>query len=61
MALQPIEGSITYKNPNARLKKSPVGSQLQHEFFSGSTRYIEWYVVQEDRTLKLVSRDRISR
>ncbi|RWX78952.1 hypothetical protein EPK99_10275 [Neorhizobium lilium] len=56
--LRPIPGSITYGGqPRTRLTKSPVGSTVQHEFrneFGELT--IETYVLQPDRSLKLVTR-----
>lgn len=57
MAIDPIPGSITYERQHAtRLKKAPVGSQFNHDFYSDGTRYSETYVVQSDRSLKLVDR-----
>ncbi|MBP2562555.1 hypothetical protein J2857_005346 [Neorhizobium galegae] len=46
LAIEPIGGSITLKNPTAvRLQKSPVGSQVAHEFYFGGERYKEvmWF------------------
>lgn len=61
MAIEPIPGSITYEGqPATRLKKAPVGSQFNHDFNSDGTRYSETYVVQPDRSLKLVDRVRQS-
>ncbi|MBP2562554.1 hypothetical protein J2857_005345 [Neorhizobium galegae] len=61
LAIEPIPGSITYKNPEApRLKKSPIGSQVPHVFYSGGSRYQEWYVLQPNRSLKLVDRVKLS-
>lgn len=57
MAIEPIPGSITYNGqPATRLQKAPIGSQLTHEFYSGTGRYSETYIIQSDRSLKLVSR-----
>ncbi len=58
-ALEPIPGSITYGGqPATRLVKAPIGSPVAHEFFSEGTRYSETYIIQADRTLKLVDRVR---
>ncbi len=56
--LQPIPGSITYKGqPRTKLTKSPVGSIVPHQFFDEWGRPVqETYVIQPDRSLKLVSR-----
>ncbi len=57
IALEPIPGSITFGGqPATRLEKSPIGSSLSHDFYSGSTRYSETYILQPDRSLKLVNR-----
>ncbi len=56
--VQPIPGSITYGGqPKTRLLKAPVGSSFNHEFSSGANRYSETYIIQADRSLKLVSRN----
>ncbi len=56
--VEPIPGSLTYKGqPMTRLTKAPVGSSFMHEFSSGPTKYSENYVIQADRSLKLVSRN----
>ncbi|MDX0695713.1 hypothetical protein FB004_103126 [Sinorhizobium medicae] len=56
--LEPIPGSITYGGqPRTKLTKAPVGSIVPHEFFTqqgGLAR--ETYVIQQDRSLKLVRR-----
>jgi len=55
--VQPIPGSITYGGqPKTRLLKAPVGSSFNHEFMSGASNYSETYIIQADRSLKLVSR-----
>ncbi|MGE7367869.1 hypothetical protein ACQKKX_02210 [Neorhizobium sp. NPDC001467] len=56
--IQPIPGSITYGGqPRTRLTKSPIGSTLTHEFDNAfGYRVIERYVLQPDRSLRLVSR-----
>ena len=57
VGIQPIPGSITYGGqPMTRLTKSPVGTSINHEFTSGPNKYAETYVLQSDRSLKLVSR-----
>ena len=56
--LQPIPGSITYGGqPHMKLTKSPIGSILPHRFTDqwGDEVY-ETYILQPDRTLKLVDR-----
>jgi len=54
----PIPGSITYGGqPRTRLQKSPIGSKVSHVFTDEwAHRVQEVYVVQPDRTLKLVWR-----
>ncbi len=56
-AIEPIPGSITYGGqPHTRLQKAPVGSQVQHQFYNGGYDYRETYLIQPDRSLKLVDR-----
>lgn len=57
-ALEPIPGSITYGGqPRSRLTKSPVGSPVTHQFYGqDGRRYHETYLIQPDRSLKLVDR-----
>ncbi|MCB5204989.1 hypothetical protein LH464_21215 [Neorhizobium sp. T786] len=59
--IEPIPGSITYGGqPQSRLTKAPVGSavtnRLRDQFGQG---YEETYIIQPDRSLKLVSRQRV--
>jgi hypothetical protein len=56
--LEPIPGSITYGGqPRTKLTKSPIGSIVPHEFRNQfSQRVEEQYIIQPDRSLKLVSR-----
>ncbi len=56
--IKPIPGSITYGGqPRTKLTKSPVGSIVPHEFRNEfGQRVEETYVIQPDRSLKLVSR-----
>jgi hypothetical protein len=56
--LEPIPGSITYGGqPRTRLQKAPVGSSVNHQFRNQfGQRVEERYVIQPDRSLKLVSR-----
>jgi hypothetical protein len=56
--LQPIPGSITYGGqPTQKLTKSPIGSQLPHIFTDQwGERVKETYIIQPDRSLKLVDR-----
>jgi hypothetical protein len=59
--VEPIPGSITYGGqPRTKLTKSPIGSTVQHEFFTGFGKARETYVLQPDRSLKLVRRDIIN-
>jgi len=60
LAIHPIPGSITYGGHNPRLQKSPPGSVVNHAFSSGGFDYNKRYLVQPDRSLKLVSRSRAS-
>ncbi|TCQ99446.1 hypothetical protein [Neorhizobium sp. JUb45] len=57
-ALDAIPGSLIYKGqPVTRLQKAPVGSSFTHDFISSDGGdYEETYVIQSDRTVKLVSR-----
>nr|CAD6608677.1 membrane protein [Rhizobium sp. TCK] len=59
--LEPVPGSITYGGqPATRLTKAPVGSTVTHRFRDQFNQ--EWgerYVIQPDRSLRLVSRYRI--
>ncbi|WP_117191772.1 hypothetical protein [Rhizobium terrae] len=56
--IEPIPGSITYRGqPRTRLTKAPVGSIVPHEFRNElGQRVDETYIIQPDRSLKLVSR-----
>jgi opacity protein-like surface antigen len=56
-AIEPIPGSITYNGqPHTRLTKAPIGSQVQHQFYYNGYDYRETYLIQPDRSLKLVNR-----
>ncbi|OCO99267.1 hypothetical protein BC374_09905 [Ensifer sp. LC13] len=56
--LEPIPGSITYGGqPRTKLTKSPVGSLVPHRFTSGNSFVQETYVIEPDRSLKLIRRD----
>ncbi len=56
--IEPIPGSITYGGqPRTRLQKAPVGSSVPHDFrTSRGERVRETYIIQPDRSLKLVNR-----
>jgi hypothetical protein len=56
--LQPIQGSITYGGlPRQHLLKAPIGSQVPHTFTDQwGDRVRETYIIQPDRSLKLVNR-----
>lgn len=61
--LQPIPGSITYGGqPSMKLTQSPIGARVRHHFVNqwGEDVY-ETYIVQPDRSLKLVSRQVMTR
>jgi hypothetical protein len=59
LAIEPIPGSIGYGGaPHTKLQKSPIGSTVVHRFYSGGDEYEERYVLQPDRSLKLISRTR---
>ena len=61
LAIEPIPGSITYGGgPHSKLERSPIGSTLVHRFRNDGNEYEERYVLQPDRSLKLVSRVRRS-
>lgn len=56
-ALEPIPGSITYHGqPRTKLTKAPIGSQVTNQFYYDGKDYREAYIIQPDRTLKLVDR-----
>ncbi len=60
--LQPIPGSITYGGqPHMKLTQSPPGSRIEHRFTNkwGQDVY-ETYILQPDRSLKLVSREEMT-
>lgn len=56
--LEPIPGSITYGGqPRTKLTLSPVGSRIRNNFTDQWGRDVnETYILQPDRSLKLVSR-----
>ncbi|AFL52828.1 hypothetical protein ABIE78_001283 [Sinorhizobium fredii] len=56
--LEPIPGSITYGGqPRTKLTKAPVGSIVPHQFIGPFGRRVyETYVIEPDRSLRLVSR-----
>jgi hypothetical protein len=56
--IRPIRGSITYGGqPRTRLKKAPIGSSVPHDFYNEQgERVYETYIIQPDRSLKLVNR-----
>lgn len=56
--IEPIPGSITYGGqPRTKLTKAPVGSIVPHQFISGNSFVKESYIIQPDRSLRLVRRD----
>lgn len=56
--VEPIPGSITYGGqPRTKLTKAPVGSIVPHQFFDNfGHRVYETYVIEPDRSLRLVGR-----
>jgi hypothetical protein len=59
MALEPIEGSITYRNPDVRMgfRKVPAGSSFEHRFYdNGGSLIVETYRIRPDGTLQLIER-----
>lgn len=58
--LEPIPGSITYGGqPRTKLTKAPIGSTVSNYFFGPyGERIQETYIIQPDRSLKLVWRER---
>ncbi|MDK4741220.1 hypothetical protein QA648_26355 (plasmid) [Rhizobium sp. CB3171] len=62
-SLQPIPGSITYGGqPRMKLTKSPIGSQVPHRFTDQwGDDVFETYIIQPDRSLRLVDRKIIER
>ncbi|MDO1584595.1 hypothetical protein [Rhizobium oryzicola] len=55
--LTPVPGSITYGGqPRSHLTKAPVGSIVNNEFNDGRRMVYETYVIQPDRSLKLIDR-----
>jgi hypothetical protein len=56
--VEPVPGSITYGGqPRTKLTKSPIGSVVHNSFRYGSGIAYETYVIQPDRSLKLIRRD----
>lgn len=56
--IEPIPGSITYGGqPRTKLTKAPVGSIVPHRFTCGNSFVQETYVIEPDRTLRLIRRD----
>ncbi|WP_337266597.1 hypothetical protein [Oryzifoliimicrobium ureilyticus] len=56
---QPIPGSITYGGqPKTRLTKAPVGGYVYNDFRdSTGYRVHETYIIQPDRSLRLMRRE----
>ncbi len=58
--LEPVRGSITYGGQPSGLSKAPVGSTVTNRFRDQfGQEWGERYIIQSDRSLKLVARDRI--
>ncbi|CAN7153340.1 lipoprotein [Rhizobium sp. LjRoot98] len=59
--ISPIPGSITYGGqPATKLTKAPVGSVLHHQLNDQyGKRAEETYIIQPDRSLRLVRREQI--
>lgn len=61
-AIEPISGSLTFKGqPKTKLQRSPIGSTVPHHFHADRDSYYETYVLREDRSLELISRQRWSK
>jgi len=60
--IAPIKGSITYGGqPRSKLTKSPIGSTFPHEFIDQfGDRVSETYVIEPDRSLRIIDRHVIS-
>ncbi|HTO30120.1 MAG TPA: hypothetical protein VL202_02905 [Pararhizobium sp.] len=59
--IEAIPGSITYKGqPTTKLTKAPVGSTFHHRLNDEYGRPAEeTYIIEPDRTLRLVRREQI--
>jgi hypothetical protein len=56
--VEPIPGSITYGGqPRTKLTKAPIGSVVHNSFRVLGGVADETYILQPDRSLKLVRRD----
>lgn len=56
--VEPIPGSITYGGqPRTKLTKSPIGSVVHNSFRTVTGVAYETYVIQPDRSLKLIRRE----
>lgn len=60
--LEPVPGSITYGGqPAGHLTKAPIGSAVGNRFRDQfGQEWSERYIIQPDRSLKLVNRQRIN-
>lgn len=57
--LEPVEGSITYRNPQVRIgfSRVPAGSTFEHHFYdNGGNHIVETYRVRPDGTLEIIDR-----
>ncbi len=56
--VEPIPGSITYGGqPRTKLSKSPIGSVVHNSFRTVTGVAYETYIIQPDRSLKLIRRE----
>lgn len=56
--VEPVPGSIIYGGqPRTKLTKAPTGSTFKHRFAYGTGMAVETYVIEPDRSLKLIRRD----
>lgn len=56
--VEPILGSITYGGqPRTKLTKSPIGSVVHNSFRTVTGVAYETYIIQPDRSLKLIRRE----
>lgn len=56
--VEPVPGSITYGGqPRTKLTKSPIGSKVHNSFRTINGVAYETYVIEPDRSLKLIRRE----
>jgi len=58
-SLEPVPGSLTYRNPDVRIgfRRVPAGSTFEHHFYdNGGDHIVETYRIAPDGTLQIVDR-----